>query len=174
MKKDNINKKYSPDEQVDSFVFRSKRTQKQIDNDANELNVLRKQIKSEMTESQILFARLNQLRFQIEDYAKSDKYNQNYSFAYFLRKYIKLNYKIQKHFAKDIKLSDSTLSSILNKGRPPGKKIVIRLELHSNNVISAISWYKLWEKEKEYELQNDEKIRIIEKKHVLNKLILSI
>lgn len=171
MKTNKLNKKYTPEEQADSFVFRNRLTPAQKLESVKELDRARKALIGEMNESQVLYSKVKQLRYQIEDYAKSDSYNEEFSFAYFLKRYIKLKYKIQKNFAKDIEVSDTELSSILNKGRPPGKKIIIRLELHSNNTIPAISWYKLLEKEKEYELKTDKTLRKQEEKHVQNRLV---
>ncbi|MFV7234570.1 hypothetical protein [Flavobacterium sp. ZB4R12] len=174
MKTDKLNKKYTPEEQAEAFVFRTKLTDKQIQEAANELQLARKKAKEQLNENQILYARVKQLRFLMEDYAKSNSYNQDFSFAYFLRKYIRLNYKINKNFAKDIQLPETELSSILNKGRTPSKKTIVRLELHSNNTIPAISWYKLLEKQKEHELQTDKEIREKESKHVKNRLVFNI
>lgn len=171
MRREKLNKIYSKEEQVDAFVFRTKLSDKQIQEAANELQLARKKVKEQLNENQILYAKVQQLRFSIEDYAKSNSYNNDFSFAYFLRKYIKLNYKINKNFAKDIELPETELSSILNKGRTPSKKTIVRLELHSNNTISAVSWYKLLEKQKEYELQTDKESRLKESKHVKNRLV---
>lgn len=49
--------------------------------------------------------------------------------------------------------------------------MIVRLELHSSSVISAVSWYRLWQKEKEYELKTDEKIRTQEEKYVHNRMV---
>ena len=171
MKADKLKSRYTPKEQADSFVFRNKLTPKQSEEAASQLSEARKKVREQMTESQVLYAKVKQLRFQIEDYLKSEKYNEEFSFAYFLRKYIRLGYNIQKNFAKDIKVPTSELSSVLNSGRPPGKKMIVRLELHSNNAIPAVSWYRLWEKEKEYELKTDKAIRKQEEKHVQNRLV---
>lgn len=174
MRTEKLDKKYSKEDQVDAFVFRTKLSDKQIREAANELQLARKKAKEQLNENQILYARVQQLKFLIEDYAKSNSYNKDFSFAYFLRKYIKLNYKINKHFAKDIELPETELSSILNKGRAPSKRTIVRLELHSNNTISAVSWYKLLEKQKEYELQTDKESRQVESKHVKNRLVFDI
>lgn len=172
MKAEKLNKKYRAEELADSFVFRNTLTPKQKKEAAEELNQLRKKNAEQLTESQVLYARVQQLRFQMEDYIKSDTYNEEFSFATFLRKYIKLKYKINKDFAQDIELSETELSAILNKGRAPSKKTIIRLELHSNNFIPALYWYRLFEKEKEYEFLEDKKIRKEQEKHVQNRLIL--
>ena len=83
-----------------------------------------------------------------------------------------MKYKANKLFAKDIDIDETELSQILNSHRHPSEKTIIRLEIHSNKTIPALSWYKLLEKEKEYELENDMEIREKEVKHVKNKLTL--
>lgn len=171
MKTDKLNNKYTPKEQVDSFVFRTKLSSKETKDSVDQLNQARKNKKEQLSESQALYARVKQLQFQMEDYAKSEVYKEELNFANFLRKYIRLRYKIQKDFAKDIRISPTELSSILTNGRPPGKKMIVRLELHSNNAIPAVSWYKLWEKQKEHELKTDKNIRIQEQKNVQNRLV---
>lgn len=171
MKTEKLNTKYSKEELAEAFVFRNKLSDKQILEAASELQLARKKFKEQLNENQILYAKVLQLRFLIEDYVKSNSYNKDFSFAYFLRKYIKLNYKINKNFAKDIELPETELSSILNKGRSPSKKTIVRLELHSNNTISAVNWYKLLEKQKEYELQTDKESRLKESKYVKNCLV---
>jgi hypothetical protein len=171
MKTEKLNRKYSRKEQADEFVFRTKLTPKQKQDAENELIIARKKIKNSQNENQILYAKLLQLKFLIEDYTKSNSYNKDLSFAYFLRKYIHLNYKLNKQFAQDIELDETELSSILNRGRLPSKKTIVRLELHSNNTIPAVSWYKLLEKEKEFVLQNDIELRLKESRHVKNRLL---
>jgi hypothetical protein len=171
MKTGKLNIKYTKEELADAFVFRSTLTNKQIIEASQELNLARKKTKDQLTENQILYAKVKQLRYLIEDYAKSSNYNEELTFSYFLRKYIKLSYKINKNFAKDIELPDTELSSILNKGRAPSKKTIVRLELHSNNTIPAIYWYKLLEKQKEHELDTNIELREKESKHVKNRLV---
>ena len=51
---------------------------------------------------------------------------------------------------------------------------VIRLELHSNNNIPAITWYRLLEKDKEYQLMSNLRLRKEESKHVKRKLEFSL
>lgn len=54
--------------------------------------------------------------------------------------------------------------------RSPNDNIFVRLEIHSNNYIPAVSWYKLLEKEKEHSLENNKALRQQERKHVSGKL----
>jgi len=170
MKTEKLNKKYTPSELADAFVFRNTLTDKQKEEARKQLAEARKKVKEKTTDTQKLYARILQLRYQMEDYAKSSTYDEKQNFASFLRTYIKLNYKINKEFADDIHINETELSQILNKHRDPSENIIIRLELHSNNVIPAVSWFKLLEKEKLYELETDTSLREQEEKYVKRRL----
>jgi hypothetical protein len=173
MKMNKLDKKYTKEEQADAFVFRNELSEKEKAEASNDLILARKNAKAELNDNQIVYAKVLQLRFIMEDYIKSNGFNKDFSFAFFLRKYIRLGYKINKDFAKDIQLAETELSSILNKGRTPSRKTFVRLELHSNNAIPAIIWYKVFEKEKENELQMDKLVREKEEKYVKNRLVFS-
>jgi hypothetical protein len=53
----------------------------------------------------------------------------------------------------------------------PPDYVVIRLEIHSNNSIPATYWFKLVEKQREYELRTDRKLRKKENKFVHKRLL---
>ena len=170
MKTKKLDTKYTAAELADSFVFRNTLTFKQKEEAREQLAEARKKLKSHVSEQERVYASVLQLRYQMEDYANSIKFDKNLSFAFFLRSYIKLNYKVNKDFANDISIDETELSQILNKHRAPSEKTIIRLELHSNNIIPALNWFKLLEKEKVYELQTDTSLRDKEQKHVKNRL----
>jgi len=164
----NLEKKYSASELVEAFVFRSKLTAKQHVEAAKQLKLARVKINKQTTEEEKLQCAILQLRFQMEDYIKSDTYNKALSFGYFLRQYIKLRYKTNKKFAKDLRLEETELSLILNNHRAPSEKVLVRIEIQST--IPALYWYKLVEKQKEYELETDFVLRERESKYVKNRL----
>lgn len=174
MKFKKLREKYTDEELAESFIFRVKRSPEQKLKDAAELNAIRKKRSEERTESEILHSRVLQLRYLMEDYAKSPDYNNELSFAYFLRRYIRLNYKVNKKFASDIQMPETELSSILNKGRIPSSRTMMRLEIHSNNTIPAVSWYRVLKKEQEHELESNETLREAEEKHVVNRLVFNV
>jgi predicted adenine nucleotide alpha hydrolase (AANH) superfamily ATPase len=171
MKFKKMKEKYDSSEIANSYVFRPSLSKKQKENADKELAMSREKNKTQISDMQKIYANLLQLRFLMEDYIKSESYDESLSFAYFLRHYIKLKYKVNKDFAKDIHLDETELSSILNNRRPPSDKTIIRLELHSNNTISAISWFKVLEKEKEHQFYTDKNIRIEEEKNVKNRFV---
>lgn len=166
MKTNKLKKKYTNEELAESFVFRNKLTEKQNAEARNQLAVARQKVKKERTAGEEYEARLLQLRYQMEDYLKSSQYDERLSFSHFLRTYIRLSYKIYKDFAKDINIDATELSQILNSHRNPNERTFIKLEIHSNNIISAVTWYKLIGKEKTRELETNKALREEERKLV--------
>lgn len=170
MKAEKLTKKYTAKELAGSFVFRNTLTAQQTADAGNQLAEARRKAKKQHTPQDVLYAGVLQLRYQIEEYTASTQYKAHLSFAYFLRAYIKLSYKNNKDFAKDIHIDETELSQILNGHRDPSEKTLIRIELHSGNMLPALYWFKLLEKEKEYELETDHTLREREEKYVKNRL----
>jgi hypothetical protein len=170
MKTKDIYEKYSHEEVADSIVFKNPLSEKEEKESSLELAEIRRKKRENLSENQKLYAKVLQLRFLMEDYAKSEQYDENRSFASFLRKYIRFSYKVNKRFANDINLNEGELSLILNKRRLPTEKTIVRLEIHSNNVIPALSWYRVVEKQREHELEKDIKFKQEQKKFVKNHL----
>jgi plasmid maintenance system antidote protein VapI len=111
-----------------------------------------------------------QFKFEIEDYLNSKSFNPELTFGYFLKAYVDLQNKKRKSFAQEIDIDETELSQFINRHRTPNDNIIIRLEIHSNNSIPAVTWYKLIEKEREHQIRTNKVIRQQEKKYVTNKL----
>lgn len=101
----------------------------------------------------------------MEDYINRP-FDKNYTFGFFLKNYVDILNVKRCQFADEISIDETYLSQIINKHRPPSEEIIIRLELHSRNLINALTWFKLLKKEKENEIDTDESIREKEKKYV--------
>jgi len=151
-------KQYTPEELAESFVFPVKYTAKQQKQADLDLAAARKISQANMTEDQKIKLSLYQLRFQLEDYLK-EAYNPALNFGHFLERYLKILNKKNKEFAKEIQIHETLLSHLISNRREPNDSIIIRLELHSNNIIPAIFWYKLAEKEKEHQIRTDNSLR---------------
>src|ERR1700743_3677659 len=117
-----------------------------------------------------IYTRLLQLKFQLEEYVGSNRYQEALNFGYFLNEYVNRQEKQDKQLAAEIDVKADVFSQYLNNHRKPTKKFVIRLELHSNGMIPAITWFKLLQKDKEYEILTNLNIRQEESKHVKNRL----
>lgn len=170
MKTKKIYDKYSFEELADSIIFKNPLSEKEEKESSTELAEIRRKNRESLTENQKLYAKVLQLRFLMEDYAKSEVYDESRSFASFLKTYIRFSYKVNKSFAEDINLKQTELSLILNEHRLPNEKTIVRLEIHSDNVIPALSWYRVVEKQREYELEKDIKFKQEQKKFVKNHL----
>ena len=161
---------YSDDEIVESFVLPVKLTEKQKKVAASQLKQARQKVQAEMTDKQRLVSRILQFKFQVEDYLNSKSFNPKLTFGYFLKAYVDLQEKKRKNFAQEIDIDETELSQLINRHRTPNDSIIIRLEIHSNNSIPAVTWYKLLEKEKEHQIRTNKELRQQEKKYVTNKL----
>jgi plasmid maintenance system antidote protein VapI len=163
-------KQYTADEITESFVVTEKLTVKQKKEAGLQLKEARKKAQSGMTEKERLVSRVLQLKFQIEDYLNSERFNPKFTFGYFLSAYVTLLNKKRKNFAQEIDIAETELSQLINTHRLPNENILIRLEIHSNNSIPAVVWYKIIEKGKEYSIRTNKALRQQEKKYVTNKL----
>ncbi len=119
---------------------------------------------------QKIYTKLLQLKFQLEDYVTGIQYKEALNFGYFLNEYVSRQEKKDKQFAYEVDIKPAVLSQYINNHRKPTEQFVIRLELHSNGMIPALSWFKLVQKDKEYEIMTNPDLRAEESKHVKNRL----
>jgi|SRR6267142_557442 len=161
-----IEKEYSPEEIAESIVFPGTKDPKGREAELSEFRKFRKKIADKQSEKSKLISQLLQLRFLIEDYLKTETFNKNYYFGFFLKEYIIRLEKKNNQFAEEINVNPTELSQIINKHRKPTEKLIFRLEIHSNRNFPALMWFKLLEKERAYELKHNKEIIDSEKKHV--------
>ena len=165
MKRKKIADKYTGKELAESFVFRNQLDEKEQEKTAGDIAEARAKLKQRSTKDHNLRFRILQLKYQMEDYIQQP-FDKNYTFGYFLKTYVTtLNLK-RYQFAEEISIDETYLSQIINRHRSPSEEIIIRLELHSRNLINALTWYKLLEKEKENEIATNRLIREKERKFV--------
>jgi hypothetical protein len=164
-------KKISGKELAEAYVFPSRLAPSEKKKEENEFSRFRIQRIKNMTEEERHFSRIMQLKYVMEDYANSNEYNEHYTFSYFLNEYLHSLNKNKTAFSKEISLHSAQLSRLLNDKDGPSERIMVRLEIHSNNVISAIDWYRVYEKQKEWALLKNKQIRKEESKHVNNKFV---
>ncbi|HRI78124.1 MAG TPA: hypothetical protein PLR06_01205 [Cyclobacteriaceae bacterium] len=163
----------TPEEMVDSFVFPIALSPEEKKIADRELNEARRKRQLNMTEHERLLLRLMQLRYRLENYIQQEPYDSKLGFSYFLNEYLNIVDKRRKEFANDIDIHETLLSQLMNNRREPNESIMVRLEIHSNNVIPAIHWLKLVEKSKEHDIRTNAKLRQKERRYVRNKLELS-
>lgn len=162
----NTKKKPTAEELAEALVFPVALTPAQKREATELLTAARKKTQREMTERDRLTLQLLQLKFQLEDYIESKKYDPEKHFGYFLKRYIDILKVKRKTFAADISIDETMLSQFINMHRTLPDYISIRLELHSNNIIPADYWFKLVEKRKEFQIKTDKALRRKEQKFV--------
>ena len=165
-----IFEEYTPAEIADAMMIPAKLTPKQKREADQQLAEHRAKRRSEMTEEDKQHFELLKLKMQLEDYIKGDQYNPEFTFGYFLEQYLQLTNRKKKEFAQDIQIHETLLSNILKNRREPNESIMIRLELHSNNTIPAIDWFKLLDKEKGYQIKTNRSLRDKESQFVTHNL----
>ncbi|MEO7212962.1 hypothetical protein [Mucilaginibacter sp.] len=170
MSKKKVIEQYTRDEIAEAFVFPVKLSPKQQLEANIQLNNHRANRRAAMTGPEQLNLKLIQLKFRLEDYIDGENYNPQYTFGYFLELYLQLTDRKKKEFAADIQIHETQLSQILKNRREPNESLMIRLELHSNNTIPAIDWFKLLEKEKGHQLKTDKTLRDKESQYVKHSL----
>src|ERR1700733_2589699 len=127
-----IEQEYTPDEIAESFVFPGPKAPKEREAMLEAFRQHRKKASDKQSAKTMLISQLLQLKFLIEDYIKSEKFNNDYSFGYFLKEYIVRLEKKNNQFADEINVDPAELSQVINKRRRPTEKLIFRLEIHSN------------------------------------------
>lgn len=155
---------------AESYVFPNVLTGKEREEAEKEFAALRMQRLRERTDEQKLYADVVQLKYKLENYLNSSDYNEELTFGHFLLEYLRIQNKKQREFAREIDLHDTRLNRILKGAEDPNKQLMYRLEFHSDNLIPALTWWRLLEKKSEYELVNDKKAKKQEYAKVKKKL----
>lgn len=163
--------KFSNEELADAFVFpmEDAMTDQERKQESDFWVNRRKQFENR-SPRQKMHSELLQLKFQLEDYIKSNQYKESLNFGYFLNEYVSRQDKKDKEFASEVDVTPAVLSQYMNNHRKPKDEFVIRLEIHSNGMIPAINWFKVIQKDKEHEIMTNQDLRDKENKHVKKRL----
>ncbi len=86
---------------------------------------------NDLSRSQIIRARLLQLKLRMQEYLVQPVYEDGNFFTSFLSKYVDAIYYKRRKLAEDIDVSPVNLSQVLNNHREPTEEFMFRLMLHS-------------------------------------------
>lgn len=163
--------KFTGEELADAFVFPADKvlSTKEKKEEDDFWKARRNQFENRALREK-MYSRLLQLKFQLEDYIDSSQYVEALNFGFFLNEYVSRQDKKDKDFAVEVDVKPAVLSQYINNHRKPTDEFIIRLELHSNGMFPAISWFKIIQKDKEHEIITSQKLREEESKHVKNRL----
>jgi len=163
-----LKEEFTDEEIVDSMLIPEDLTEEEEKEIRNEFVQLRMQRLKEMTDKEKVLSGLLSIKYRIKSYVEKRGDEKGKSFGQFLKEYIKVIGRNQKELAEEIDIHPSRLNRIIHGKEKIGKSIAYRLETHSGELIPAIYWWKLAQKEIEQEILTEKEERESEKKHVKN------
>ncbi len=159
-----MKKKYTLEEIAESMFFPGK---KPTSEEHAEFVKLRMELWNSKTPEQRMKGQLLGLKYRMKGCMEGRKENMNTT-ANFLEQYLDITNKKQKELAHDLSIKPSTLSRILNEKERLTLALAYRLERHSGDLIPAIYWWKLAQKEIEQDIHNNPDAKLKEAKLVKN------
>lgn len=157
---------YSDEELAKSIMVPEELSWEEEKQAREELIQWRLKKRQEMSEQDKILSGLLSIKYQIKSYIDDREFNPEKSLSNFLDRYMIVIHRNQKTLAEEIGIHPARLNRILKGKEKIGKSIAYRLETHSGELIPAIYWWKLMQKEVEQEILTEKKAREIEKKHV--------
>lgn len=158
----NLQKKYSKIELADAVLVSVPTT----DAENEEFAKLRLARRNALSEKERLFSTILSLKYNMKSYLSSTQFETKNSFGNYLKKYLKIVGRTQKKLAEEIAIHPSRLNRIIRGKESVGKSLAYRLESHSGNLIPAIFWWKIFQREIEQEIRTAIDDRNIEKQYV--------
>lgn len=126
-----------------------------------------------LSEDQIITAKLLQLKLRMEEFIKNPVNKNENFFTHFAQIYIDTLYSKRVHFATDIGITPTRLSQVLNNHREPKEDFILRLIIHSEKTYKKICpfskeiWFQVYFHEKMYDtMSNLSKWRPLVEKHI--------
>lgn len=107
-----------------------------------------------LSNEQIVKAKLMQLKLKMEEYLKKPVYDKQNYFSEFLKLYIDSIYTRRSDFAQDIDIAPVSLSQVINKHREPKEEFIMKLMIHSEKAYKNVcefhkkTWYQVYYHEK--------------------------
>lgn len=165
-----LSKKYSDEELIEGYLLNEVLDDKEQKEAEEEFRRLRVQRLKEMSSQEILISEILQMKYLLEAYFKSNKYNSSYSFSNQLRNYIEITKKSNKEIAENLDIHPTKLSRILNGRENPNIELMYRLGIHSDGEIPAHYWWRLYSIQFENKLRTDMEKKLDEEKKVKGQL----
>ena len=166
----NIEKKYTPRQLAEAFVFRSELSPTEIQEADDLLRLMRTRSLQQMSEGEKVSLNLLGLKYEMEDYARFEGYDSEKTFGLFVKRYAKEIQRKNYELADDLGMDSTRFSQIINGKIIPSEKIVFRLEYHSNNIIPGSLWLEVLQKEIAYRAEQDVETRKSEYKIVKKRM----
>lgn len=139
---------------VDYGIDSRYKSRKEKENDSLLLMQSRLEKMKELSQEEILKAKLLQLKLRMEEYIKESDASKEIQFSFFLTAYIDSIYSKRIDFARDLNITPNYLSKVINNHREPNEEFIYKLMIHSEKIYKHITkfeinmWYKLYYQEK--------------------------
>ncbi len=163
-----LRQQYTDEEIAESFFIPADLTENERKAADEEMWAFRKKRLQSRTKEQKIYADLLQICYQMKEYVESTLFDEEQSVAVYLREYLRVTGKNQKQLSEDLSIHKTRLSRILHKRERLTLALAYRLEEHSGNLIPAIYWWKLVQKEIEADILNNPDAKLKEAKLVKN------
>ncbi len=167
-----LSKEYSDSEIAESFVFSSKLPETQQQSAEADFLKLRMAARENMSDDARLRSQLFTFKLSLRDYFSSPKFDEQFSFAQQIKRYISITGRSNNEIADNLNVHKTKLSRLVNGKEKPNTELMYRLERHSEGEIPAYYWWRLLAKELEYKLKTDHNKREEEASKVSNPLSL--
>ena len=161
-----LRKKYSDEEIADSMLIPADLSREERAKANAELKAFRFKLLNNMNEEQRIYSDLLRFKYQVERYLRDSEFDKSKSFGKLLAEYAHVLRMSKKKLSEDLGIHYTRLSRIINDKENPNIQLAYRLEKHSGELISAISWWQLVSKKLEYEIKMDKVTRKKERSKV--------
>jgi len=162
-----LKKKYSKKELAEAVMVSQELSKEEEKSARDEFVRFRMNKRENRSEKELLLSNLLTLKYTIKSYLDSNEFVEENNFGNILKSYLKIVGRSQKKLAEEIGLHPSRINRIIKGKERIGKSIVYRLESHSGEIIPALYWWKLIQKEIEQEILTEKQERELEKKNVI-------
>ncbi len=162
-----LKKKYTKKELAESVMVPQELSKDEEKIAREEFVKLRMDKRKNRSDKETLLSNLLTLKYSIKSYLNSSEFIEENSFGNYLKAYLKVVSRSQKKLAEEIGLHPSRMNRIIKGKEKIGKSIAYRLENHSGEIIPALFWWKLIQKEIEQEIITEKKERELERKKVI-------
>lgn len=163
-----LKEKYSDEEIADAMMIPQQLNKEEQQKANEEFARLRLKHRQQMSEKDKMLSGLLSIKYQVLEYIQKGYFDESKTLGKIIKKYLKVVKRTQKDLSNDINVHPSRLNRIINGKEKIGKAIAYRLEKHSGDIIPAIFWWKLMQKEIEQEINTEKEEREIEKNQVKN------
>ena len=129
-------------------------SKKESQSEATKLMEARLERMKNISKDDIIRAKLMQLKLKMEAFIEQSVYDNRNYFSEFLESYIDIIYTKRSVFAKDIDITASKLSQIINNHREPQDEFLLKLMIHSERIYENVCnfnkeiWYQVYFHEK--------------------------